>query len=100
MIYNVQLDLEDQTEKGNEESINNMKANNTRGQGGTHRNKTVVTLGRRTKRITGWVAALGTPFLPFIDGTRHNVRREWLKWRYLGASGKVLEWIRPGVAVP
>jgi hypothetical protein len=37
---------------------------------------------------------------PNFDSTRHNVRAEWLKWRDLGASGQVLEWIRHGVAVP
>ena len=37
---------------------------------------------------------------PFFDCTRHNVRREWSRWRDLGASGQVLEWIRHGVAVP
>ena len=35
----------------------------------------------------------------YFDCTRHNVRREWLKWRDLGANGQVLEWIRHGVAV-
>jgi hypothetical protein len=37
---------------------------------------------------------------PHFDCTRHNVRREWLKWRDLGASGQAQEWIRHGVAVP
>ncbi len=37
---------------------------------------------------------------PHFDCTRHNVRQEWSKWRDLGASGQVLEWIRHGVAVP
>jgi hypothetical protein len=37
---------------------------------------------------------------PYFDCTCHNVRREWSKWRDLGASGHVLEWIRHGVAVP
>ncbi len=37
---------------------------------------------------------------PHFDYTRHNVRQEWLKWRDLGASGQVLEWIRHGVVVP
>ncbi len=37
---------------------------------------------------------------PHFDCTRHNVRAEWLKWRDLGASGQVLEWISHGVAVP
>ena len=37
---------------------------------------------------------------PHFDSTRHTVRAEWLKWRDLGASGQVLEWIRHGVAVP
>ena len=37
---------------------------------------------------------------PYFDCTRHNVRREWSKWRDLGASGQVLEWILHGVSVP
>ena len=37
---------------------------------------------------------------PFFDCTRQCVRREWSKWRDIGASGQVLEWIRHGVAVP
>ena len=37
---------------------------------------------------------------PHFECTRHNVWREWLKWRDLGESGHVLEWIRDGVAVP
>ncbi len=37
---------------------------------------------------------------PHFDCTRHNVRREWLKWEDLGANGQVLEWIRHGVVVP
>ena len=37
---------------------------------------------------------------PHCDCMRHNVRQEWSKWRDLGASEQVLEWIRHGVAVP
>ncbi len=37
---------------------------------------------------------------PHFDCTRHNVLAERLKWRDLGASGQLLEWIRHGVAVP
>jgi hypothetical protein len=37
---------------------------------------------------------------PYFDCTRRNVRREWLKWKDLGTTGQVLEWIRHGVAVP
>ncbi len=27
---------------------------------------------------------------PYFDYTRHNVRREWLRWKDLGANGQVL----------
>ena len=37
---------------------------------------------------------------PYFDCTRHNVRREWSRWRDLGANGQLLEWIRRGVSVP
>ena len=37
---------------------------------------------------------------PYFGCTRHNVRREWLRWKDLGANGQVLGWIRQGVAVP
>ena len=36
---------------------------------------------------------------PYFDCTLHNMRREWSKWRDLGANGQVLEWICHGVAV-
>jgi len=55
---------------------------------------------RRKGRIDGADRISGVSVSPYFDCTRHTVRREWLKWKVLGASGQVLEWIRHGVAVP
>jgi hypothetical protein len=44
-----------------------------------------------------WPAARS--LFPYIFDVRHRVRQRWREWEQIGASGKVVYWIRHGVPV-